>query len=59
MLNLTQNNFEQEVINSDKIVVVKYTATWCTPCKALNPIFKELYKEIILRDYIELLKKKK
>ncbi|MBS3159598.1 thioredoxin [Candidatus Woesearchaeota archaeon] len=46
MLNLTQNNFEQEVINSDKIVVVKYTATWCTPCKALNPIFKELYKEI-------------
>jgi thioredoxin 1 len=39
-------NFDQEVLKSDKPVLVDFTATWCGPCKALSPIVEQLAEEL-------------
>jgi len=42
---LTKENFEQEVLNSDKVVMVDFWAPWCGPCRAVSPIIDELAEE--------------
>ncbi|GAE88324.1 thioredoxin [Acetivibrio straminisolvens] len=42
---LTKENFEQEVLNSDKVVLVDFWAPWCGPCRAVAPIIDELADE--------------
>ncbi len=44
-LEFTDDNFQSEVIQSDKPVVVDFSATWCGPCRQLSPIIDDLAKE--------------
>ncbi len=46
ILNLTDENFEEKVLNSNKTVLVDFYADWCGPCKMMSPIIDELAKEI-------------
>jgi len=41
----TDQNFQQDVLKSDKPVVVDFWAPWCGPCRMVSPIIEELAKE--------------
>jgi thioredoxin 1 len=44
-IELNETNFSQEVLSSDKPVLVDFWAPWCSPCKMLIPIIDELTRE--------------
>ena len=44
-LEITDANFEVEVTQSDKVVLVDFWAAWCGPCRMVAPIVEELAKE--------------
>ena len=45
VLKITNENFEEEVMKSEKPVIVDFYADWCGPCKMLAPIIEEIANE--------------
>lgn len=45
-IEITKNNFTEEVLNSDKPVLIDFYANWCGPCKMLAPVIEELAGEV-------------
>lgn len=45
-LNITIDNFESEVLNSDKPVLIDFWAPWCGPCQMVLPVIGEIAEEV-------------
>lgn len=45
ILDVTRDNFEEEVLKSEKKVLIDFYADWCGPCKMLAPIVEEVASE--------------
>ena len=45
MVKITNGNFEEEVLKSDKTVLIDFYADWCAPCKMLSPIIEQVAEE--------------
>ena len=53
-INLSSNNFNCEITNTNKLVLIDFFATWCGPCKILSPIISEIANEFCLKKVLVL-----
>lgn len=45
LIDVTSSNFEKEILNSDKTVLLDFWATWCGPCQMIAPTVHEIADE--------------
>lgn len=46
LIEITDQDFKQEVLDSQQLVLIDFWAPWCGPCKMLGPILEELAQEM-------------
>ena len=46
VLNVTSENYENEVLKSEKKVLIDFYADWCGPCKMMSPVIDEIAEEM-------------
>lgn len=46
VLTITKDNFDSEVLKSDKTVLLDFWAAWCGPCRMLSPVVDEIAEEM-------------
>ena len=46
VLTITDENFENEVLKSEGVVLIDFYADWCGPCKMMSPVIDEIAKEL-------------
>ena len=46
VVKLTAENFEKEVLQSEKLVLVDFYADWCGPCQMMGPVVEEISNEV-------------
>lgn len=46
ILNISEENFEQEVLKANKPVLIDFYADWCGPCKQMGPIVESVAEEV-------------
>ena len=54
VINLNTNNFEEEVLNSDRPVLIDFWASWCGPCKMMSPVIDAIAVE--MKDEVKVCK---
>lgn len=45
VININNNNFQDEVMHSEKLVLLDFWASWCGPCRMVSPIVDEITAE--------------
>lgn len=45
ILKITSDNFEEEVLKSNKTTIIDFYADWCMPCKMMSPVIDEIAEE--------------
>ena len=46
VIEVNENNYTEEVVNSDKTVLIDFNAGWCGPCRMLKPVIRQLSDEL-------------